>query len=120
VFFLAALRGLNYGSIGSNPKFWLRKDTLEGDNDTLNTVLAYLTHSYQEIIETTYISNEKKITLQNAGFYLNIMGVITSFILFLVGYYLHLYAQYPFHCIAGMVLLVLVEAVFCYHLAKRY
>ena len=117
IFFLLGLRSTDYGAVGTLPEFWLRKDTISGDENTLGTVLAYLTHSYQDTILKTYSSNEKKIAFQNAGLYLSIFGIITSAIIFLLYYFHRLnYSWQPFSIYFPAVLVV--EMVASYLVAR--
>jgi hypothetical protein len=120
IFFVLAFRGAQHGSIGSNPDFWLRKDTIAGDEKTLITVLSYLVHSYQEGIEQSYASNLKKITLLHAGVYCSVAGLFISFIFFLLGYPLSLYTLPLTGLFLGLAMVTVLVAICCYSLARHY
>ncbi len=55
-----AVRTLLYGSKGAHPASWLQPNTLDGDNGTLGTMLAYETHSYAVRIDASSGANRLK------------------------------------------------------------
>lgn len=119
LFCLLALKADRYGSLGTKAGFWLRKDILEGNSNTLTVMLGYVLYSYKEKIETTYLSNEKKIRLENTSVALSILGFLFGIIFFLLQYHCNLYGQHPyfFRSLAAAAATSVVVA--CYLFPKR-
>lgn len=65
--FNAALLPMKFGTIGSEPGCFLKKDIIGGDNRTLAYVLAYITHSYKLRIDVSYKSLKNKNKLVAIG-----------------------------------------------------
>lgn len=114
VFLLMSLRCGYFGTLGSRPGFWLTKDVIEGNENTLAIMLAYLTHTYENAITISVKSNETKIVMQHAGLYLSVFGVISSPLVALLWSVLTLG-----RFLSLLIVVLVVEAVGAYFLAKK-
>lgn len=75
--FAVALMDDKYGAIGSNPDMWLNKETIGSNDDTaLYAMLAYITFYYQERINQSIRSNERKAKRIKIGISLGILSPI--------------------------------------------
>jgi hypothetical protein len=120
LFFVASFRGAYHGALGSSPEFWLQEDTVSGNEETLAIVTAYLVHDYQRRIELSIESNIKKVVLQHAGIYLSVIGIVFSFITFLLSCLLSL-SQMNLICLfAALVFAIALLSFGCYWMAKTY
>jgi hypothetical protein len=81
--FMISLIDSKYGALGSNPKMWLRKGVLDGDDDSYKISLAYLAYYYQNRIKQSISSNNKKANWVRGGI---IIGFIATVILGLLLY----------------------------------
>lgn len=115
--FIIAFRGSRQGTIGTSPAFWLRKDTISGDESTLAVVLAYLVHSYEKRIAASEQSNNKKMMLQNMGLYLSITGIILSAIIFWLADYLYILP--PLFLFVGLAVILFLSVIGCYFFAAK-
>lgn len=75
VSFCIALRTAQYGSLGSSPKMWLEKYILEGDNNMLSKMFAYLTFYCHEKIDISLKSNNLKAFFIDLGIYFGIIAI---------------------------------------------
>lgn len=74
--FLCSLIGMNYGNLGSAPAFWLQAGVIDGGPSALPTMLAYLTHHYNERIRISRESNAKKEVATRIGIILGAIAPI--------------------------------------------
>ena len=63
VFLMLALLDKGYGAAGSDPQMWLTKDTIDGPDERLSLMLAYVAYHHQERIDTSIKANEAKAFL---------------------------------------------------------
>lgn len=75
VVLVAALRGREFGNLGSTPDMWLVKGRIDGNDASLARMRAYLVHHYANRIAVSIDSNEAKYHLLNTGKVLGLVGV---------------------------------------------
>jgi hypothetical protein len=120
LFFMFSFRGFKYGTIGNSPSFWLRKDTISGNEKTMATVLSYLVYSYEGGTKQSHESNIRKTILQHSGIYLSITGIIISFILSLLSHLSNPYIHTLTALLSVSAIVVLAIAVVCYLITKHF
>jgi hypothetical protein len=86
VVLVAALRGRQYGNLGSTPDMWLVKGRIDGNDASLARMRAYLVHHYANRIAVSINSNEAKHRLLNAGMILGMVGV-GIFLIAIIGFF---------------------------------
>src|SRR6266436_284373 len=84
IFFVLSLIDKNYGAIASEPSMWLNKGTIDGDQNVLPLMLAYITYHHQERINISAANNLKKALLIRVGIILGIIAPIVLFAIFLI------------------------------------
>jgi hypothetical protein len=73
LFVLAQLDGV-YGVVGSSPDMWLRKGVIDGNDQALPAMYAYLTYYHLERITKSQQRNGRKATLIRWGIFAGIGG----------------------------------------------
>ena len=66
-FFVAALKTGRYAAVGSTPEMWLNHGTIDGGENALPAMLAYVTFHHSERIRLSEASNERKAKFISAG-----------------------------------------------------
>ena len=79
--FIIALKSGKYGAVGSTPEAWLNRGTIDGGDNALPAMLAYITHHHHERIEISVKSNEQKARWITAGI---VFGPVASFVFMLL------------------------------------
>jgi hypothetical protein len=82
--FIVALKSGHYAALGSTPEMWLNRGTIDGDDNAMSAMLAYLTFHYSERIAICIRGNKRKARWIDAGIFL---GPIAP-IVFLVVYWI--------------------------------
>ena len=59
-FFVAALKTSGYAAVGSTPEMWLNRGTIDGGENALPAMLAYVPFHHSERIRLSQQSNERK------------------------------------------------------------
>jgi len=80
VFFVIALIDRSYGALASEPSMWLVDGTINGGDDVLPLMLAYITYHHQNRIKVSVKSNAKKAWRIRVGI---ILGTLAPFVLLL-------------------------------------
>jgi hypothetical protein len=65
--FIAAIKVGTYAALGSTPEMWLRRGVIDGEENAVPAMLAYLTYYHSERIETSIRSNRHKAIWIDAG-----------------------------------------------------
>jgi hypothetical protein len=79
VAFVLVLRSGQYGNLGSQPSMWLQPGRIDGDQQELGRMFAYLAHHHQSRIATSYESNASKRRALHFGMAMGVVGVIVLF-----------------------------------------
>jgi len=66
-FFVAALKTGRYAPVGSTPEMWLNRGTIDGGENALPAMLAYITFHHSERIRLSVRSNDLKAHYITAG-----------------------------------------------------
>jgi len=66
-FFVASLRSGKYPAVGSTPEMWLNRGTIDGGDNALPAMLAYITYHHSERIRLSEVSNQQKARVISAG-----------------------------------------------------
>jgi hypothetical protein len=66
-FFVAALKTGKYPAVGSTPEMWLNHGTIDGQQNALPAMLAYITFHHSERIALCEGSNEQKARFISVG-----------------------------------------------------
>jgi hypothetical protein len=77
--FILALKDKKYGALASSPDMWLMPGIIDGADEALPLMLAYVTYFHDERISTSTVANERKAKLISAGIY---CGVVAPIVLF--------------------------------------
>jgi len=80
VFLVLSLKCSDYGVLGSYPNFWLQEGTIDGDQDTHSTMLAYTLHDYQDKIWKSDNSNIIKSGFLDVGILSGVIAIVPLFI----------------------------------------
>jgi hypothetical protein len=77
-FFMSALKGANYGTLGSSPTIWLRAGVIDApkDGDEPARTLAQLAHGFEAHINSGISANDKKYASIHWGMKLGLVGVV--------------------------------------------
>ncbi len=67
IIFMFALKDEKYGFLGSPPDMWLHKGTVDGGDNALDAMYAYLAFFHAERISASATSNRTKILLVRWG-----------------------------------------------------
>jgi hypothetical protein len=81
--FIAALKTGTYAAVGSTPEMWLNPGTIDGGDNALAAMLAYITFHHRERIAISIKSNEGKARWIDAGIFLGPVAPIVFLVLFL-------------------------------------
>jgi hypothetical protein len=81
--FIAALKTGTYAAVGSTPEMWLNPGTIDGGDNAVAAMLAYITFHHRERIAISIKSNERKARWIDAGIFLGPVAPIVFLILFL-------------------------------------
>jgi len=82
--FIAALKTGRYAAVGSTPEMWLNRGTIDGGDNAVAAMLAYITFQHRERIEISSSGNERKARWIDAGIFLGPAAPVVFLILFLV------------------------------------
>ena len=82
--FIAAIKAGKYAAVGSTPEMWLAPGVIDGDENAVPAMLAYLTYYHQERIEISIRSNRQKASWIDAGIILGALAPLTFLLLFLI------------------------------------
>jgi F0F1-type ATP synthase assembly protein I len=85
--FVRVLHGAVYGYAGSAPDMWLVRGRIDGDEQALARMLAYLVHYHAGRIEDSEASNRRKSMFLHLGMYCGIAGPVVILIGTLVAKY---------------------------------
>lgn len=83
ILLVLALHERTYGTLGSNPEIWLRKDTIDGVEAALPLMLAYVTFHHQERIEASIASNKAMGFLIRWAVYVGVLTPVVALALLL-------------------------------------
>lgn len=81
--FIAALKSGQYAAVGSTPEMWLNRGTIDGSDNAVAAMLAYITFHHRERIAICIKGNGQKIRWIDFGIFLGPMAPIVFLILFL-------------------------------------
>ena len=82
--FIAALKSGRYAAVGSTPEMWLNRGTIDGGENALPAMLAYITFHHHERIAISASSNEAKARWITAGILLGVGAPLMFMVLFLI------------------------------------
>jgi hypothetical protein len=82
--FIAALKSGRYAALGSTPEMWLNRGTIDGGDNAVAAMLAYITYHHRERIAISVRGNELKARWIDVGIFLGPVAPIVFLILFLV------------------------------------
>jgi hypothetical protein len=83
-FFMFALKSKIYGAVGSVPGMWLERGIIDGGENALPAMHAYLTYYCDKRIEDGMKSNGSKVKWLNRGMWTGIAGAAAFFAIFLL------------------------------------
>jgi hypothetical protein len=81
--FIAAIKAGTYAALGSTPEMWLTRGVIDGEENAVPAMLAYLTYYHSERIETSIRSNKYKAIWIDAGIAFGALGPLIFLLLFL-------------------------------------
>jgi len=81
--FIGALKAGTYAAVGSTPEMWLNKGVIDGRNNAVAQMLAYLTYYHGERIAMSVKGNKLKAYWIDAGMILGAAGPLAFMILFM-------------------------------------
>jgi hypothetical protein len=84
ILFVVSLRDKTYGAIASDPSMWLNKGTIDGGDNVLSVMLAYITYYHQERIDISVKNNLIKAYLIRYGIYLGVAAPFVLLAMFLI------------------------------------
>lgn len=73
-----ALRARDHGALGSNPDMWLRRDIIDGEDDVLTLMLAYITYYHQNRINASIESNGRMNRLIMTAIYTGLCAPLVA------------------------------------------
>ena len=82
--FIAALKSGTYAALGSTPEMWLNRGTIDGGDNAVAAMLAYITYHHRERIAISVRGNKIKSRWIDAGIFLGPVAPIVFLVLFLV------------------------------------
>jgi hypothetical protein len=82
--FLTAIRSGEYPALGSTPEMWLNAGTIDGEDNAVAAMLAYITFHHSTRIDLCNASNKRKARWINFGIYLGPVAPIAFLALFFV------------------------------------
>jgi hypothetical protein len=82
--FIFALKSGQYAALGSTPEMWLNEGTIDGTDNAVAAMLAYITFHHSERIAISVEGNKRKARWIDAGIVLGPVAPITFLVLFLV------------------------------------
>jgi hypothetical protein len=80
--FIAALKAGQYAALGSTPEMWLNKGTIDGGDNALPAMLAYITFHHHDRIAISLSGNRLKARWISAGIILGPVASVTFMLLF--------------------------------------
>ena len=80
--FIVALKSGQYAAVGSTPEMWLNRGTIDGDDNAVAAMLAYITFHHSERITICVRGNERKAKWIDAGIYLGPFAPIVFLVLY--------------------------------------
>jgi len=82
--FMAALKAGRYAAVGSTPQMWLNRGIIDGGDNAVAAMLAYITFHHGERIAISVDGNERKARWIDAGIFLGPVAALLFMFLFLV------------------------------------
>jgi hypothetical protein len=82
--YIVSLKVGIYAAVGSRPEMWLNKGVIDGGENAVAQMLAYLTFHHSERIATSLRGNELKARWIDGGMILGALGPLVFVVLFLV------------------------------------
>jgi hypothetical protein len=82
--FIVALKSGTYAALGSTPEMWLNRGTIDGSDNAVAAMLAYITFHHRHRIAISEQGNQRKARWIDAGIFLGPAAPIVFLILFLV------------------------------------
>lgn len=82
--FIAALKSGKYAAVGSTPEMWLNRGTIDGNDNAMAAMLAYITFHHRERIAISIKGNKRKARWIDVGIYLGPVAPVVFLILFFV------------------------------------
>jgi hypothetical protein len=80
--FIAALKAGKYAALGSTPEMWLNRATIDGGDNALSAMLAYITFHHRDRIAISQSGNELKARWISAGIMLGPIASVVFMLLF--------------------------------------
>lgn len=80
--FIAALKSGQYAAVGSTPEMWLNRGTIDGEDNAVAAMLAYITFHHSERIAICVEGNTRKAHWIDAGIFLGPFAPIVFLVLF--------------------------------------
>jgi hypothetical protein len=80
-FFVISLRSRVYGAIGSLPEMWLKHGTIDGGENAVSAMQAYLTYYCHQRIVDGMKSNSQKVKWLHWGMWSGIVAAVAFFII---------------------------------------
>jgi hypothetical protein len=81
--FIVALKVGTYAAVGSTPEMWLNEGVIDGPDNAVDQMLAYLTYYHRERIEISVTGNKLKAKWIDAGIILGAIGPVAFVLLFM-------------------------------------
>jgi hypothetical protein len=81
--FVVAIKSGKYAAVGSTPEMWLNQGTINGGDNAVAAMLAYITFHHSKRIEICDNGNKRKAGWIDAGIYLGPAAPVAFLILFL-------------------------------------
>jgi hypothetical protein len=82
--FVAALKSGTYAAVGSTPEMWLNRGTIDGGDNAVAALLAYITFHHSERIAISVRGNAQKARWIDVGIFLGPVAAIVFLVLFLI------------------------------------
>jgi hypothetical protein len=82
--FMLALKDEKYGFLGSSPDMWLTKGTIDGENNALDAMYAYLAYYHDERIAVSAQSNRTKIRYVRGGMFAGLIATVAFAVPFIL------------------------------------
>ena len=80
--FIAALKSGQYAAVGSTPEMWLNRGTIDGSDNAVAAMLAYITFHHRDRIAISIKGNKRKAMWIDIGIYLGPIAPVVFLILF--------------------------------------
>jgi hypothetical protein len=80
--FIVALKSGQYAALGSTPEMWLNRGTIDGEDNAVSAMLAYLTFHHGERIAICLRGNKRKARWIDAGIFLGPLAPIVFLVIY--------------------------------------